>query len=221
MTDVFIVKFAARMAHNGGETIVCDGAADFASRLLAIAGAVLKKNAGAVSSVSREKGSAPVQQTCRVKVFLSRALPDSMSRLLARTLASDGGFELLPEAGDEADFSVVPASAILSQDGAAVIDAALVPHQDTLFGEACVLVAGGSAGRYENMIEFFAAAAAGKTPVRPDKIFIIAGPSKTADIEKQVVLGMHGPKRLVCAVISETAGRTQGGGAEKLPLQVN
>jgi L-lactate dehydrogenase complex protein LldG len=38
---------------------------------------------------------------------------------------------------------------------------------------------------------------------------LISGPSRTADIEKELVLGAHGPKRLVVIMVDETQGSTR------------
>ena len=38
-------------------------------------------------------------------------------------------------------------------------------------------------------------------PLPGDGICLVSGPSRTADIEKQVVLGMHGPKRVIAVVV--------------------
>jgi L-lactate dehydrogenase complex protein LldG len=46
-----------------------------------------------------------------------------------------------------------------------------------------------------------ALAARATTPDRRGEYVIITGPSRTADIEKVLILGVHGPKRLVVLLV--------------------
>lgn len=41
---------------------------------------------------------------------------------------------------------------------------------------------------------------AGKSPLPDMGLCLVSGPSRTADIEKQLVLGMHGPKRVIAII---------------------
>ena len=45
--------------------------------------------------------------------------------------------------------------------------------------------------------------AAKLTPNQHGEIAIITGPSRTADIEKKLVLGVHGPQRLIVFIIKD------------------
>lgn len=186
MTETSAEKFRARLAHNGGEAVICKNY-DIAAKYLA----------GLAGSESSEPGRAET----KTKVYLSKALDEGFAIKLTKALRTGSNFILLEAVSDEADICVAPAAALLAEDGALVVDAARVAHEETLFGSISVLVADGGTEFYNNMAEFFGAAAAEKSSVRPDKTVIIAGPSKTADIEKQVVPGMHGPRQLICLVI--------------------
>ena len=186
MTETSAEKFRARLAHNGGEAVICKNY-DIAVKY--IAGLAKSEAAGAGRAGTK------------TKVYLSKALNAGFAARLTAALSAEANFILLNAVSDDADICAAPAAALLVEDGALVIDAARVAHEETLFGSISVLVADGGTEFYNNMTEFFGGAAAGKGAVRPDKTVIIAGPSKTADIEKQVVLGMHGPKKLICLVI--------------------
>lgn len=186
MTEIPVEKFKARLSHNGGEAVICKNY-DIAAKYIA----------GLAESESSEQRGAKT----KTKVYLSKALNAGFAAKLTAALRAGSDFILLEAISDAAGICAAPAAALLAEDGALVVDAAKVAHEETLFGSISVLVADGGTEFYNNMTEFFGEAAAGKSSVRPDKTVIIAGPSKTADIEKQVVPGMHGPKKLVCLVI--------------------
>jgi L-lactate dehydrogenase complex protein LldG len=40
-------------------------------------------------------------------------------------------------------------------------------------------------------------------PAERGEMLLVTGPSRTADIEKKLVLGAHGPKRLVVLLVDE------------------
>ncbi|OGM05481.1 MAG: hypothetical protein A2008_13990 [Candidatus Wallbacteria bacterium GWC2_49_35] len=210
MTETPVEKFATRLAHNGGEAIICKNY-DIAVKFIAgltkseapIAGradANANFDENSLPDFDSNSSSGRNART-KTKVYLSKALDGGFAKKITTALCVGADFILLEAVSDDAEICVAPAAALLAEDGALVIDAARVAHEETLFGSISVLVADGGTKFYNNMAEFFGDAAAGKGVVRPDKTVIIAGPSKTADIEKQVVPGMHGPKKLVCLVI--------------------
>jgi hypothetical protein len=210
MTETPAEKFATRLAHNGGEAIICKNY-DIAVKFIAgLAKSETSISGRAAANANFDENSLPDfdlnsssgrNARTKTKIYLSKALDAGFAAKLTAVLRTDSYFILLDAVSDDAEICVAPAAALLAEDGALVVDAARVDHEETLFGSISVLVADGGTKFYNNMAEFFGDAAAGKGAARPDKTVIIAGPSKTADIEKQVVPGMHGPKKLVCLVI--------------------
>ncbi|HEX7622413.1 MAG TPA: lactate utilization protein, partial [Anaeromyxobacteraceae bacterium] len=45
------------------------------------------------------------------------------------------------------------------------------------------------------------------SPAQTRYLALITGPSRTADIERVLTIGVHGPKRLVIAFVDDLAGR--------------
>jgi L-lactate dehydrogenase complex protein LldG len=176
-------KFRERLALNGATALVCASHAGLAAHIKDIA--------------AREKNSGG-----RLVFHLSARLASSAASSIETAIGSIEGAYITNRISDDNDIFIVPASAVLVEDGALAVDSALCAHEETLFGDICVLIADG-AEIYENIIDFFAAVSAAKSSIKAHNITIIAGPSKTADIEKQIVTGMHGPKKLYCIVISD------------------
>ncbi len=175
-------KFRERLALNGATALICANRSDIAAHIADIA--------------AREKkdGGRPV-------FHLSAHLASSSASSIETAIGSIEGAYITKSILDDNGIYIVPASALLIEDGALAVDSALCAHEETLFGDICVLIADG-AEIYNNIIDFFAAISAGKSSIKAHNITIIAGPSKTADIEKQIVTGMHGPKKLYCMVIN-------------------
>ena len=98
--------------------------------------------------------------------------------------------------------SVVEADILLADTGSCLI--ACPTAQDRLLcylPPACVVVA-----RLEQLREHLPAAWPTVAPRVADpaqrgEFVIVTGPSRTADIEKILILGVHGPKRLVVVLI--------------------
>jgi L-lactate dehydrogenase complex protein LldG len=100
--------------------------------------------------------------------------------------------------------AVLPAEFLLADTGTAV----LLPrsHAERLLcylPEVTVLVAGPDrvAAHLSDIWEKLAARAA-DTAMRGEML-LVTGPSRTADIEKKLVLGAHGPKRLIVLLVDE------------------
>ncbi len=102
----------------------------------------------------------------------------------------------------ELSVSVITADVLLADTGSCVIDCGT--PQDRLLcylPPACVVIA-----RVDQLAEHLPAAwgTIGPRVAEPDRrgeFVIVTGPSRTADIEKILILGVHGPKRLVVLLI--------------------
>ncbi len=88
--------------------------------------------------------------------------------------------------------------AIASTGTFAVLTAEARPNSLTLLPPISVIIA-----NVDRLVPDLAAALAafGAAAVAAHRITFITGPSRTADIEKRIVLGVHGPKQLYGAII--------------------
>jgi L-lactate dehydrogenase complex protein LldG len=97
---------------------------------------------------------------------------------------------------------LLSAEKLLADTGTCVVDCATAQERLMCFlPPACVVI-----GRLEQLAEHLPAAweeIARKTaePHRRGEFVLITGPSRTADIEKILILGVHGPKRLVAILV--------------------
>lgn len=102
----------------------------------------------------------------------------------------------------ELSVSVIAADLSLADTGTCMIDCGT--SQDRLLcylPPACVIVA-----KVEELVEHLPAAWARIAPrvaeaERRGEFVFVTGPSRTADIEKMLILGVHGPKRLVVLLV--------------------
>ena len=181
LDGILFEKFRGRLALNGADALMCPDYSVMAAHIADIA-ALEKKNGGGL-----------------IFHLSSRLCAPALSSIEAAIGSIEGAY-ITNRISDDNNIFIVPASALLIEDGALAVDSALCAHEETLFGDICVLIADG-VEVYNNIIEFFAAVSAAKSSIKAHNITIIAGPSKTADIEKQIVTGMHGPKKLYCMVM--------------------
>jgi L-lactate dehydrogenase complex protein LldG len=97
---------------------------------------------------------------------------------------------------------VVPADCLLADTGSCLI-ACPTPQERIMcyLPPACIVVA-----RAEQLVEHLPAAwqdiatRAADSNLRGEFV-IVTGPSRTADIEKILILGVHGPKRLIVLLV--------------------
>jgi L-lactate dehydrogenase complex protein LldG len=69
--------------------------------------------------------------------------------------------------------------------------------------EVAVLVAGPSSVAAHLSGVWDRITAYASDPAERGELLLVTGPSRTADIEKKLVLGAHGPKRLIVLVVDE------------------
>ena len=98
--------------------------------------------------------------------------------------------------------ALVPAEALLADTGSCVVHCATAVERLMCYlPPLCVVAA-----RVDQLAEHLPAAwepisAACRAPDSRGEIVLITGPSRTSDIEKKLILGVHGPKRLVVLVV--------------------
>jgi L-lactate dehydrogenase complex protein LldG len=133
-----------------------------------------------------------------------------MDRPMARDTAADlpagaarvAAADWQPKQMAELSASLIEADVLLADTGSCMI-ACGTPHDRLLcyLPPACVVVA-----RVDQLAEHLPAAWAAIAPRVADpaqrgEFVIVTGPSRTADIEKILILGVHGPKRLVVLLV--------------------
>jgi len=99
----------------------------------------------------------------------------------------------------QCDIGVAEAHYAIASTGTfAILTAQARPNSLTLLPPVSVIIA-----HVDRMVPDLAAAIAafGAAAVAAHRITFITGPSRTADIEKRIVLGVHGPKQLYGAII--------------------
>ncbi len=102
----------------------------------------------------------------------------------------------------ELSVGLIAANALLADTGSCVVHCSTA-HQRLMcyLPPACIVIA-----RVEQLVEHLPAAwgPISKVCAAPDsrgEIVLITGPSRTSDIEKVLILGVHGPKRLVVILV--------------------
>jgi L-lactate dehydrogenase complex protein LldG len=155
-----------------------------------------------------------------IRVRSQKGLPDAIVAALR-----DGNLPLRVRAGNDALFETLrqePGLLELSQGAAEATDAVGLSHAlagaaetGTLFlasgpgnpstlnflpeNHVVAILAADIAGSYEECWSKLRSAYGGGT--MPRSVNLISGPSRTADIEQTIVMGAHGPKRLVTLII--------------------
>jgi L-lactate dehydrogenase complex protein LldG len=117
-------------------------------------------------------------------------------------MASWAAADWQPQPMAELSASVIEPEALLADTGSCLI--ACATPQDRLLcylPPACVVIA-----RVDQLAEHLPAAWATigprvADPAERGEFVIVTGPSRTADIEKILILGVHGPKRLVVILV--------------------
>jgi L-lactate dehydrogenase complex protein LldG len=98
--------------------------------------------------------------------------------------------------------ALISAEALLADTGSCVVHCATAVERLMCYlPPICVVAA-----RMKQLAEHLPAAwepiaSACRAPESRGEIVLITGPSRTADIEKKLILGVHGPKRLVVLVV--------------------
>jgi len=100
---------------------------------------------------------------------------------------------------ERADCAIIAAESLIADTGSAVVRVS--NYQDRLLPylpPACIIV-----GRSSQLVPSLNEGALGAGDLERGERVIVTGPSRTADIEKTVVLGAHGPGSLTVFVVSD------------------
>jgi len=115
---------------------------------------------------------------------------------LINSLGLDGHFDLVQGIEDGVRFGISePEFGIVYSGGLVELARNIEEKVPSLLPDVHVAIL-----KEENIIEDFDELISGLNPPLPDITFIV-GPSKTADIEKILVKGAHGPARLVVFIV--------------------
>ena len=198
-------KFEVSLAAVGGESVVCSSQEDAAQAMEAL----LKEIDATRIGIAKRK--IVTDALAHVDSFCDGA-PD-FQRFYAPELAN----EVSPQVIATLDASIIGAEYLLADTGSAVIaSAAAFDRMLCYLPPVCCVVASVRMLR-EHLPDAWPEICCriqGEATASPDtdpnvpiqhhgEFLIVTGPSRTADIEKILVMGVHGPKRLLVFIIAE------------------
>ncbi len=184
--------FAQNLQAVAGEAVLCDTRDDAVRQIANVLGQIADAN--------------DKTPPYRLAVYPSEIVRDVSSKLNLENWTLDSAPE--DQAVDPKDYEKISASlisplALLSDTGSCVAEGRTAFERLLFYlSPACLVVARASQLR-ENMPHAWSEIAAKLTPNQHGEIAIITGPSRTADIEKKLVLGVHGPQRLIVFIIKD------------------
>ena len=197
--------FETSLAAVGGETVVCRSKEEAAHRIEALLKEIDAKKIGIADR------KIVTETLAHADGFREEA--SDFERFYAPAVASDAS----PPEVATLDASIIGAEYLLADTGSAVVASAVAFDRMLCYlPPVCCVVA------TERMLREHLPAAwpeicqriKGETTDSPDidtnvpitqhgEFLIVTGPSRTADIEKILVMGVHGPKRLVVFVVTD------------------
>jgi L-lactate dehydrogenase complex protein LldG len=204
---------AAHPDHAAAQVPVAPGAhkaelvSRFAHELEAVNGhflgnLTLKQAAARIAAIARESGfrtAAIGEGVVTDMAPLAKALQGAGCEVIRTGPAPDGARNAMREQLARCDLGVAEASYAIASTGTfAVMTSVSRPNSLTLLPPASVIFA-----HIDRMVPDLATALAaiGPDALATHRLSLITGPSRTADIEKRIVLGVHGPKAVYGAII--------------------
>lgn len=179
----------------------------FAHELEAVKGIFLgnltaRDAAARIASIARECGfhSAAIGEGVVTDMApFAKALQGAGCEIIKTGACPDDQRGAMRERLARCDVAIAEAHYAIASTGTfAVLTTEARPNSLTLLPPASVIIA-----RIDRIVPDLAAAlgALGAAALAAHRLSLITGPSRTADIEKRIVLGVHGPKSLYGAII--------------------
>ena len=182
-----ISQFARELEAVGGTFLGVFSPDESKSRIVALAREIGARNAAVGAGVTLDTGA------------IVRALEQSGVAVIQSGANSDAERTAFRERLANCDLGIVEADAAIASTGTlAVVGAPDRPNSLTLLPPANLILV-----HADRMRPDLAAAIAGigAATFVTNRVALITGPSRTADIEKMIVLGVHGPKKLYALAV--------------------
>jgi len=194
---VLAERFACELREVQGEILRCDSMEEARQKLAALVQEIQPDALGSEEGRQSDEADRP-------------SVLGAMDKPLCREVADglDPGRIVWAQPDWTPDFmsrlpaSLVAAECLLADTGSVIIEGAT--HQERLLcylPPVCIVIA-----RVDQLAEHLPAAWEAMVrrcadPAARGELVIVTGPSRTADIEKILILGVHGPKRLVVILV--------------------
>jgi L-lactate dehydrogenase complex protein LldG len=172
----------------------------FAKELVDVQGEVVR--CASMADAKRELASLVQQNGWNSLGLLDRPIVHEVTADLKADSLHWGVSDLQPRTIAEYSASVIAAEVLLADTGTCMIECRIQPERLLCYlPPACVIVA-----KVDQLAEHLQAAWPQIAPriAEPDRrgeFVFVTGPSRTADIEKILILGVHGPKRLIVLLV--------------------
>ncbi len=172
----------------------------FGQELTAVHGEVIR--CATIEEARRQLAQLASQASWTALGAMDRPLVREVVANLPSGLLKWAAADWQPRGMAELSASVVEADVLLADTGSCLIACPTAPERLLCYlPPACVVI-----GRADRLAEHLPAAWTRIAPRVADpaargEFVIVTGPSRTADIEKILILGVHGPKRLVVILV--------------------
>lgn len=187
-----VSKFARELEAVGGHATVVGSEREAGEKIVAIARAANVRSAAIGQGIATDLDTlAMAMERSRIEVIKAGAVENGERRAVRDRIARcDAGIA-------EADYGIASTGTL------AVTSAASRPGSLTLLPPLSIVIV-----RAERIVPDLAEMlnAFGAAGVAANRLTLITGPSRTADIEKRIVLGVHGPRELHAIIVQSRDG---------------
>jgi L-lactate dehydrogenase complex protein LldG len=178
--QTMLARFAEEIEEVQGELHRCGSMADARTKLAEVLGEIDCKSFAAVDRP------------------LARELTDGFTAHKVSWINDDTNKETI----GQLDASLVSADLLLADTGTCMVECRTAPERMMCYlPPVCVVIARADALREHMPAAWREVAPQAADADRRGEFVFITGPSRTADIEKILILGVHGPKRLIVLVV--------------------